>query len=77
MLITYQEEFTDENGNFIINIGDHINYRYEIISELGTGSFGQVKFLTYLSGYQVFRSQGEICLLLKGDQEQHGLYFSS
>ncbi len=31
----------DENGNYIVKIGDHIDYRYEILSELGQGSFGQ------------------------------------
>lgn len=36
-----EEKYDDENGNYIINLGDHINYRYEIISELGRGSFGQ------------------------------------
>lgn len=35
-------EFDDENGNYIIIPQDHINYRYEIISNLGTGSFGNV-----------------------------------
>jgi serine/threonine protein kinase len=31
----------DEHGNYIIVVGDHLNYRYEILSELGSGSFGQ------------------------------------
>jgi hypothetical protein len=34
-------KYDDENGNYLFQIGDHINYRYEVISELGRGSFGQ------------------------------------
>ena len=34
--------FTDEQGNFIGVIGDHVAYRYEILSLVGRGSFGQV-----------------------------------
>lgn len=34
--------FDDERGDYIITPHDHIAYRYEIISVLGQGSFGQV-----------------------------------
>ncbi|KAK6200298.1 serine-threonine protein kinase [Scheffersomyces amazonensis] len=34
--------FDDKNGNYIIIPNDHINYRYEVISLLGNGSFGNV-----------------------------------
>ncbi|OAF67198.1 Dual specificity tyrosine-phosphorylation-regulated kinase 4, partial [Intoshia linei] len=34
--------YDDENGNYIKVLHDQINYRYEIIYELGKGSFGQV-----------------------------------
>lgn len=34
--------FDDNKGNYIIIPQDHINYRYEIVSVLGTGSFGNV-----------------------------------
>mmetsp|Transcript_12485 Transcript_12485/g.18192 ORF Transcript_12485/g.18192 Transcript_12485/m.18192 type:complete len:537 (-) Transcript_12485:979-2589(-) len=34
--------YDDEKGNYKVVIGDHIAYRYEIISLLGRGSFGQV-----------------------------------
>jgi len=33
--------FDDNKGNYIVRVGDHIGYRYEIISILGKGSFGQ------------------------------------
>lgn len=39
-----QEEdpvYDDEEGNYILKMGDHINFRYEILCELGRGSFGQ------------------------------------
>ena len=34
--------YDDERGDYIITMGDHIAYRYEIIKILGKGSFGQV-----------------------------------
>ena len=34
--------FDDASGNYIISAHDHINYRYEIIRTLGTGTFGSV-----------------------------------
>jgi hypothetical protein len=37
-----ENKFDDEKGRYIITLGHHINYRYEIIKELGRGSFGQV-----------------------------------
>lgn len=32
----------DEEGYYRITVGDHLLYRYEIIAELGRGSYGQV-----------------------------------
>lgn len=34
--------FDDGRGNYIIVLGDHINYRYEVLGMLGKGVFGQV-----------------------------------
>jgi dual specificity tyrosine-phosphorylation-regulated kinase 2/3/4 len=34
--------YDDDNGDYKIVPGDHVNYRYEILKILGTGSFGQV-----------------------------------
>ena len=34
--------YDDERGDYIVVKGDHVAYRYEILSELGRGSFGQV-----------------------------------
>ena len=36
------KDFDDEEGYYNIVLGDHINYRYEIIKILGKGSFAQV-----------------------------------
>ena len=32
--------FDDERGDLIINVKDHIAYRYEILEIVGKGSFG-------------------------------------
>jgi dual specificity tyrosine-phosphorylation-regulated kinase 2/3/4 len=34
--------FDDERGDYTVVMKDHINYRYEVLSTLGRGSFGQV-----------------------------------
>ena len=34
--------FDDEKGDYKVVVGDHIAYRYEVLSELGRGSFGLV-----------------------------------
>jgi len=40
-LIINNSIYQDNKNNYILNIGDHINYRYEIITLIGKGSFGQ------------------------------------
>ena len=40
--IPWKHLFDDENGNLIIQIKDHLAYRYEIIDFLGKGTYGQV-----------------------------------
>lgn len=37
-----EQNYTDDNGDYKIIVRDHIAYRYEVVSLLGQGSFGQV-----------------------------------
>ena len=34
--------YDDERGDYRLQLGDHLEYRYEVLSVLGKGSFGQV-----------------------------------
>lgn len=34
--------YDDERGDYVVNLRDHLAYRYEIVKLLGRGSFGQV-----------------------------------
>ncbi|EPR59277.1 putative cell-cycle-associated protein kinase DYRK2 [Toxoplasma gondii GAB2-2007-GAL-DOM2] len=34
--------FDDSRGDYLASLGDHVNYRFEMIAALGRGSFGQV-----------------------------------
>jgi len=40
--IQAKKDFTDSDGDPKIKIGDSIAYRYEVIEQLGRGSFGKV-----------------------------------
>ena len=35
------KSYNDEDGDYIITTGTHLNYRYEILESLGKGSFGE------------------------------------
>mmetsp|Transcript_18184 Transcript_18184/g.13229 ORF Transcript_18184/g.13229 Transcript_18184/m.13229 type:complete len:92 (+) Transcript_18184:141-416(+) len=34
--------FDNEHGDYLYEVGDHLQYRYEIIKRLGKGAFGVV-----------------------------------
>jgi dual specificity tyrosine-phosphorylation-regulated kinase 2/3/4 len=38
----FNHGFDDERGDYLAVVGDHINFRYELLGVLGRGSFGQV-----------------------------------
>jgi dual specificity tyrosine-phosphorylation-regulated kinase 2/3/4 len=38
----FNNGFDNQHGDYIFTINDHVSYRYEIIKELGKGSFGVV-----------------------------------
>lgn len=42
MMKIAEEYYDDEEGNYKGIRGDHIGYRYEVLSLLGNGSFGNV-----------------------------------
>ncbi|WBW71119.1 DYRK family protein kinase Pom2 [Schizosaccharomyces osmophilus] len=39
---TEELAFDDPNGDYRVNVGDHLFYRYEVINKVGKGSFGEV-----------------------------------
>jgi serine/threonine protein kinase len=50
----YNEGFDDEHGDYLVLAGDHLAFRYEVLSPLGHGSFGQVVCcLDHRTGKQV------------------------
>jgi hypothetical protein len=40
--------YDDEKGQFVMEVGDHIAYRYEIVKILGKGSFSTVPPVDFL-----------------------------
>ncbi|KAK1943440.1 Dual specificity tyrosine-phosphorylation-regulated kinase 4 [Phytophthora citrophthora] len=38
----HNDGYDDEHGDYLVLMGDHLAFRYEVLSPLGQGSFGQV-----------------------------------
>ncbi|KAH7491721.1 hypothetical protein KRP22_002812 [Phytophthora ramorum] len=38
----FNDGYDDEHGDYLVLMGDHLAFRYEVLSALGHGSFGQV-----------------------------------
>ena len=51
----YNYGFDDKKGFYVVREGDHLAYRYEIISLLGHGSFGQVSLLIRYSNALIIK----------------------
>lgn len=46
--------YDDERGDYLIQLRDHLDYRYEVLEIMGKGSFGQVlKCFDHRSGQTV------------------------
>lgn len=39
-MTSFNEGFDNEKGEYIINLNDHIAYRFEVLEVIGKGSFG-------------------------------------
>lgn len=58
--------YDDERGDYIVNTGDHIAYRYEILKVLGKGSFGIV-----VECYDYKRSEKVALKIIKNKSRFH------
>ena len=53
-LYPYNFGYDDDQGDYKVVMGDHVGYRYEVLSFLGKGSFGQaIKCLDHKTGETV------------------------
>ncbi|KAF0751347.1 hypothetical protein AaE_006409 [Aphanomyces astaci] len=61
--------FDDDKGDYIVNLHDHIAYRYDVVGHLGRGSFGQeqsvveVQLLQHLNHADVDGTSNVIAML--------------
>lgn len=62
----YNIGFDDSSHNYKINIGDHLAYRFEIVSTFGAGAFGQVlKCIDHRTGNKV------ACKIIVSTEQMH------